>query len=304
MDHVTTALVSSSLLLDHDVPDVTDSLTQNLVEHGRQSTVITGNALSELDHTSLVSILRGDDSVHAATQLVMSSGKDKQPAAVATEATTIECLMESSHVAAVYSLPSIMSLSTFTASSVDNNNISINCSFTNSSVDSRDDDAYGLHVTFDDDNRPQLRPKDGSQISTGPELLKAARPTASAEVPNPASNNPVTSASLQVASDETSTPEVACSVACSVSSAKFSAVCPSRTLSSVTSADLSVDARMSVEMTEVAECGPSTIVANPLPHRETNGGNPVQNGGQIEGCLLYTSPSPRDRQKSRMPSSA
>ena len=25
---------------------------------------------------------------------------------------------------------------------------------------------------------------------------------------------------------------------------------------------------------------------------------------QIEGCLLYTSPSPRDRQKSRMPSSA
>ena len=26
--------------------------------------------------------------------------------------------------------------------------------------------------------------------------------------------------------------------------------------------------------------------------------------GQIEGCLLYTSPSPRDRQKSRMPSSA
>ena len=25
---------------------------------------------------------------------------------------------------------------------------------------------------------------------------------------------------------------------------------------------------------------------------------------KIEGCLLYTSPSPRDRQKSRMPSSA
>ena len=34
-----------------------------------------------------------------------------------------------------------------------------------------------------------------------------------------------------------------------------------------------------------------------------------KNGGNIEaaskvGCLLYTSPSPRDRQKSRMPSSA
>ena len=26
--------------------------------------------------------------------------------------------------------------------------------------------------------------------------------------------------------------------------------------------------------------------------------------GDINGCLLYTSPSPRDRQKSRMPSSA
>ena len=26
--------------------------------------------------------------------------------------------------------------------------------------------------------------------------------------------------------------------------------------------------------------------------------------GDVEGCLLYTSPSPRDRQKSRMPSSA
>ena len=25
---------------------------------------------------------------------------------------------------------------------------------------------------------------------------------------------------------------------------------------------------------------------------------------QVQGCLLYTSPSPRDRQKSRMPSSA
>ena len=26
--------------------------------------------------------------------------------------------------------------------------------------------------------------------------------------------------------------------------------------------------------------------------------------GEVFGCLLYTSPSPRDRQKSRMPSSA
>ena len=30
----------------------------------------------------------------------------------------------------------------------------------------------------------------------------------------------------------------------------------------------------------------------------------VQNGAHVNICLLYTSPSPRDRQKSRMPSSA
>ena len=30
----------------------------------------------------------------------------------------------------------------------------------------------------------------------------------------------------------------------------------------------------------------------------------VQETPQLKGCLLYTSPSPRDRQKSRMPSSA
>ena len=47
-----------------------------------------------------------------------------------------------------------------------------------------------------------------------------------------------------------------------------------------------------------------------------HGGNLVDDGAvtggvgigllppQAEGCLLYTSPSPRDRQKSRMPSSA
>ena len=30
----------------------------------------------------------------------------------------------------------------------------------------------------------------------------------------------------------------------------------------------------------------------------------MQKVEQLSGCLLYTSPSPRDRQKSRMPSSA
>ena len=30
----------------------------------------------------------------------------------------------------------------------------------------------------------------------------------------------------------------------------------------------------------------------------------ILNTNMVSGCLLYTSPSPRDRQKSRMPSSA
>ena len=33
-------------------------------------------------------------------------------------------------------------------------------------------------------------------------------------------------------------------------------------------------------------------------------GEPTAALNQLYGCLLYTSPSPRDRQKSRMPSSA
>eukprot|EP01015_Nassula_variabilis_P034649 TRINITY_DN856_c0_g1_i4.p1 TRINITY_DN856_c0_g1~~TRINITY_DN856_c0_g1_i4.p1 ORF type:complete len:109 (-),score=38.42 TRINITY_DN856_c0_g1_i4:16-342(-) len=35
-----------------------------------------------------------------------------------------------------------------------------------------------------------------------------------------------------------------------------------------------------------------------------NNGEILEIGGQYSNCLLYTSPSPRDRQKSRMPSSA
>ena len=34
------------------------------------------------------------------------------------------------------------------------------------------------------------------------------------------------------------------------------------------------------------------------------GGQPLEAGQLLKNCLLYTSPSPRDRQKSRMPSSA
>ena len=36
----------------------------------------------------------------------------------------------------------------------------------------------------------------------------------------------------------------------------------------------------------------------------TNAAFKVKVNGEIQNCLLYTSPSPRDRQKSRMPSSA
>ena len=49
-----------------------------------------------------------------------------------------------------------------------------------------------------------------------------------------------------------------------------------------------------------------------LPANSTVGSNAlthiidifIRQGGSTGGCLLYTSPSPRDRQKSRMPSSA
>ena len=59
---------------------------------------------------------------------------------------------------------------------------------------------------------------------------------------------------------------------------------------------------------------PSSLDAPPAPdgfrHRwiraESLGFDDTKNisGRLREGCLLYTSPSPRDRQKSRMPSSA
>ena len=35
-----------------------------------------------------------------------------------------------------------------------------------------------------------------------------------------------------------------------------------------------------------------------------NLGNQMNAGSQFQGCLLYTSPSPRDKRQSRMPSSA
>ena len=42
-----------------------------------------------------------------------------------------------------------------------------------------------------------------------------------------------------------------------------------------------------------------SLVESVKPYRE-----PLKQGIAVFDCLLYTSPSPRDRQKSRMPSSA
>ena len=55
----------------------------------------------------------------------------------------------------------------------------------------------------------------------------------------------------------------------------------------------------------------SKLITNPVSSQGSSQGsamgqsaNPISRGAQSGNCLLYTSPSPRDRQKSRMPSSA
>ena len=52
-----------------------------------------------------------------------------------------------------------------------------------------------------------------------------------------------------------------------------------------------------ITLDEIIKINPGGILLSPGP------GNPDQSGICLP-CLLYTSPSPRDRQKSRMPSSA
>ena len=47
-----------------------------------------------------------------------------------------------------------------------------------------------------------------------------------------------------------------------------------------------------------------TVEIGSLPRYELKGNRFIDNRNQVPSCLLYTSPSPRDRQKSRMPSSA
>ena len=48
----------------------------------------------------------------------------------------------------------------------------------------------------------------------------------------------------------------------------------------------------------------TTILGASLDYRNHRLRQVLPDGAQLEVCLLYTSPSPRDRQKSRMPSSA
>ena len=53
--------------------------------------------------------------------------------------------------------------------------------------------------------------------------------------------------------------------------------------------------------------GDTTAQANVIPAQGGGGNGPTNFNLRVEQnkiCLLYTSPSPRDRQKSRMPSSA
>ena len=302
--------------LDHHADSVVNPIS--LDRH--QPAVITGHISTTQqppDHAGLLDILANTDCIRPATQLVaLETVKEKPPSIGAaanqpqvmkgreSAAAAMERLLESSLVATPhYSLPSFVS--SFTASSVDNNNISINCSFTNSSVDSRDDDACAMHVTFDDDYRPQLRPRDasqigtgmdqigtgldqistGSQISTGLEFLEVACPvekSASVEVPGTAANNPVASGSVQAVSEATGgvsdMPEVSHSLACSDSTALSDAAqleCPP-TMSSA----MCADARAStVEM--AAESLPRVNTAvDSAPQHESNADEPVPSGGE------------------------
>jgi len=230
------------------------------------------------------------DGIATPTPVTSSVQLDRDVADIVSERSLF-----STSYAAAYTLPSILSLSTFTSSSADNNNVSINCSFTNSSVDSRDDDAYGLHVTFDEDNRPQLKPKNGSQLSTGFEFSKAACATeelATMEVTCPTTdvtpNNMVASRSSRTVSElasSRSTPQITSSVSCSV----FNPVqsnSPPITLSSLLSEDLCGDIGASSVKTTTAATAAAVLTTSTAghlpPQKETNGATPVSNRKEIE----------------------
>ena len=53
-----------------------------------------------------------------------------------------------------------------------------------------------------------------------------------------------------------------------------------------------------------AQMAEKSVVSMPSSTLKVAVAKVLKDEGYIAGCLLYTSPSPRDRQKSRMPSSA
>ena len=65
----------------------------------------------------------------------------------------------------------------------------------------------------------------------------------------------------------------------------------------VVKADLEADSRVDDVIDVGVQAGDDTL----YPHIGIKGAHVIKDG---KACLLYTSPSPRDRQKSRMPSSA
>ena len=74
-----------------------------------------------------------------------------------------------------------------------------------------------------------------------------------------------------------------------------------------------VDRRLKVNLWGRPKSPFNTRAYGPGQHGQTKTSKPSDYGIQLQakqklkayyGCLLYTSPSPRDRQKSRMPSSA
>ena len=64
------------------------------------------------------------------------------------------------------------------------------------------------------------------------------------------------------------------------------------------------EAIASQELGRLKEAYSSLDTSNPYTDLENTMEDLTINQRQFEFCLLYTSPSPRDRQKSRMPSSA
>ena len=290
MDHVTTP-VTSSVLLRHDMSDIPDGLTQ---DHP------PGVALQELGHTDLVDVLR-TNSVAVSTRLVapLTSSSVSVVAMDNEKHSANEQSLLSTTLAAAYSLPSIMSLSSFTASSVDNNNVSINCSFTNSSIDSRDDDVYGLHVTFDEDNRPQLKTKDRSQLS-GFAPLKAAghntKTLASVEVS--CSNSVATSSSSQIACERSSTSPTISTAICEVSCGVINPLqseCPLRSLPSEDVCHHSVSASREPAAAADTTSSTNTAVDHPTPKEvNINNADAVGNGNRI-GSEEAESSSGRDQ---------